>query len=77
MGGCESATDAAEIPRPLSVVEQKFKSIEKRILKPPAELARKLEMHTSNGKITDYVTNNGVPMKFTYQQLNIEDYLDG
>ena len=34
-------------------------------------------MHTSNGKITDFVTNNGTPMKFTYSQLSVEDHLDG
>ena len=34
-------------------------------------------MHSSNGKITDFITKNKTPLTFTYDQLNLEDHLDG
>jgi hypothetical protein len=43
MGGCQSSTDEAEMPKlPSSIIENTFKVIEKRILDIPAELNTKL-----------------------------------
>jgi hypothetical protein len=49
MGGCQSSDDA-EIPKmPSSILENKFKSIEKRVFVLPVELNTKLEPISSNG----------------------------
>lgn len=61
---------------PSSILENKFKTIEKRVFDIPADLGGKLETHTSNGKITDFITKNSAALRFTYQQLNLEGSLD-
>jgi hypothetical protein len=49
MGGCQSSDDA-EIPKlPPSILENKFKTIEKRAFVLPVELNPKLEPISSNG----------------------------
>lgn len=49
MGGCQSSDDA-EIPKlPPSILENKFKTIEKRVFVLPTELNSKLEPISSNG----------------------------
>jgi len=51
MGGCQSSDNDAFAPKLTSaIVENRFKSIEKRVFIIPTILQMKLEPHTSNGK---------------------------
>jgi len=50
MGSCQSSSDDTEIPKlPPSILENKFKTIEKRTFEIPNEINIKLETHTVNG----------------------------
>ena len=53
MGGCSSSTDEAEMPKlTSSILENKFKTIEKRTFQLPINLNASLEVHSSNGKLS-------------------------
>lgn len=50
MGGCSSSTDDAEMPKlSSSVLENKFKNIEKKTFELPLNLNAPLTVHSSNG----------------------------
>ena len=50
MGGCSSSTDDAEMPKlSSSILENKFKNIEKKTFDLPLNLNAPLAVHSSNG----------------------------
>ena len=52
MGGCQSNDDSAFAPIPSSaIIENRFKTIEKKVFIIPQKLQSKVEPHTSNGTI--------------------------
>lgn len=66
MGTCQSASDDISIPGSGKALERKFKKIEKYQFLIPTFNNHKIDVFTSNGKITDYISNN-YPIANKYQ----------